>query len=264
MTEAGSSGTGPLAGKVVIVTGGTGGIGCATCAAAARAGAHVVVADIDPARVDAVVATLPGADAGQHLGFRLDVRLEAEVQQLAETTLSKFGRIDALVAGAGILRARGSTLKPLVQVTEDEWDEVLDVNLKGVFLTNRAVLPAMIRQKEGTIINISSVSGLQGRAHDGPYCASKFGVIGLSQALAEEVRSHGVRVQALMPAAIATPMWAQNHPVPPPGDALPPERVADLILFFLTQPADTVIQGAVIAPLGARRRKPSGPAAPGE
>ncbi len=246
-----------LKGKVVIVTGGTGGIGLATCRAAARAGAAVVVVDLIPDRVAAAVQELTqlAATPAGHLGFPMDVRRESDHQNLAQTVLERFGRIDALVGCAGILRKRGTPPKPLVKTTLEEWDEVLDVNLKGVFLSNRAVLPAMIKQRAGTIINISSVSGLQGRAHDGPYCASKFGVIGLTQSIADEVRSYGVKVQAIMPDAVATPLWAQNHPVPPPGDALPPERVADVIVFMLAQPDDTLLLGSVIAPLGARRRK---------
>jgi NAD(P)-dependent dehydrogenase (short-subunit alcohol dehydrogenase family) len=255
-----------LEGKVVIVTGGTGGIGWATCRAVAGEGGAVVVADVSRERVEAAVRELPAplsARAG-HLGLAVDVRREDETQNLAKRTLERFGRIDALIACAGILRRRGTGPKPLVQTSTEEWDEVLDVNLKGVFLTNRAVLPAMIQQRSGIILNLSSVSGLKGRAHDGPYCASKFGVIGLSQTVADEVRTYGVKVQALMPDSIATPFWEQNHPVPPPGDALPPERVADLILFLLTQAEDTVLVGPVIAPLGARRRKGAGkPAAEG-
>jgi NAD(P)-dependent dehydrogenase (short-subunit alcohol dehydrogenase family) len=250
---------GRLKDKVVIVTGGTGGLGLAVCQKAAQEGAAVVVADVDRERIDRAVANLPpptGAVAG-HLGFALDVRQEADNQELASKTLERYGRIDALVACAGILRKRGTSPKPLVETTAEEWDDVLGVNLRGVFLGNRAVLPTMIKQRSGTILNISSVSGLKGRAHDGPYCASKFGVIGLSQSIADEVRSYGVKVQALMPDAIDTPFWDQNYPVPRPGDALQPERVADLILFMLAQPDDTVLAGPVIAPLGARRRKPA-------
>jgi NAD(P)-dependent dehydrogenase (short-subunit alcohol dehydrogenase family) len=251
--------SGRLNGKVVIVTGGTGGLGLAVCRRAAQEGASVVVADVDKGRIDQALASLapPHPPAAGHLGFVLDVRRETDNQELARATLERFGRIDALVACAGILRMRGTSPKPLVQTTTEEWDEILDINLRGVFLSNRAVLPTMIEQRVGTILNISSVSGLKGRAHDGPYCASKFGIIGLSQSIADEVRNYGVKVQAIMPDAIDTPLWDQNYPVPRPGDALPPERVADLIVFMLMQPEDTVLVGPVIAPLGARRRKAS-------
>lgn len=249
-----------LRGKVVIITGGTGGIGLATAHAVAALGAGVVIADLDPARVAEVAAEVAqaGAAAGSPgaIGIAMDVRQEADHARLVQATLERFGgRIDALICCAGILRKRGTGPKLMVDVDCEEWDDVIGINLKGTFLANRAVLPTMIAARSGTIVNISSVQGLQGRAYDGPYCASKFGVIGLSQAVADEVKSFGVKVQALMPAAIATPMWQQNLPAPMPGDALPPERVADLIVFMLLQPEDTVIVGPVIAPLGARRRK---------
>jgi 3-oxoacyl-[acyl-carrier protein] reductase len=257
MSHSTPGGTGRLDGRVVIVTGGTGGIGRATARAAAVEGASIVAVDVAQPSVDELVEELgriAPVPAG-HLGLAVDIRDEAACEGMAQATLERFGKIDALVACAGILRKRGTPPKPVVKTGLDEWEEVLAVNLRGTFLCNRAVLPSMIARRSGTIINISSVSGLKGRAHDAPYCASKFGVIGLSQSVADEVRSYGIRVQAIMPEAIATPMWDQNHPMPPPGDALPPERVADLILFMLTQPEDTMLVGPVIAPVGARRRR---------
>ncbi|MFO0896246.1 MAG: SDR family NAD(P)-dependent oxidoreductase [Pirellulales bacterium] len=248
---------GKLQGQVVLVTGAAGGIGRATCRAVAELGAAVVAADVDAVRLDDCLADIRQASTCDEapLACGLDVRDEASVAALVAAIEERFGRLDALVHCAGVLRARGTPPKPVASTSLDEWNEVVDINLLGTFLLNRAVVPLLIKQRGGSIINVSSVSGLKGRAHDGAYCASKFGVIGLSQSLADEVRSYGIRVQALMPDAVDTPIWAQNHPLPPPGDALPPERVADLIAFMLTQPADTVLVGPVIAPLGARRRK---------
>ena len=257
MSSTATSAAEDLRGKVVIITGATGGIGLATAKAIAAKGGSVVVADIDTERVTAVVTELDASHggAGAHLGLAMDVRREADHERLVRGSIERYGRIDALIACAGILRRRGTPPKVLVDVTTEEWDDVIDINLKGVFLSNRAVLPAMIAQRNGMIINISSISGLQGRAYDGPYCASKFGVIGLSQSVADEVKSYGIKVQALMPGAVATPFWEQNLPAPMPGDALPPERIADLIVFMLLQPEDTILVGPVVAPLGARRRK---------
>jgi 3-oxoacyl-[acyl-carrier protein] reductase len=141
----------------------------------------------------------------------------------------------------------------MVELSTEEWDEVLDTNLKGVFLSNRAVLPTMIRQRKGNVINISSTSGRQGRAHDSAYCASKFGVIGLSEAVAEEVRQYGVRVQVVLPDAVDTPIWKQNGPVRP-EQALDAQRVADLILYLVNLPEDTIMLSPVIAPFRTRRR----------
>ena len=244
-----------LRGKVVIVSGGTGGIGHATARAIGELGGSVVVADLDRARVESVAAEIASLGDGGTLGVAIDVRREEDHAQLVLATLERFGRIDALIVCAGVLRKRGTAPKLAVDVGIDEWDDVMAVNLRGVFLANRAVLPTLVAQRSGMIVNLSSVQGLQGRAYDSAYCASKFGVIGLSQAIADEVKSFGVKVQALMPAAVATPFWEQNLPAPMPGDAMPPERIADLIVFMLLQPEDSVLVGPVIAPVGARRRK---------
>ena len=244
-----------LAGQVAIVTGGASGIGFATCLALARAGACVVLADLGSARVEQAVAQIEDtAPAAARLGLALDVRSEADMAQMAERTLDRFGRIDMLVAAAAILRAPGTPPKPVLDTSAAEFDQVIETNLKGVFLSNRAVLPAMIRQRSGNILNIASVSGREGRANDAPYCASKFGVIGLSESLAAEVRNYGVRVQILLPDATDTPMWEQNRPVPRPPETIPAERVAETILFLLTLPEDTIIIAPVIAPFRTRRR----------
>ena len=245
--------------KVVIVTGGASGMGRATCSALAREGAAVVVVDVHQENIDATLRDLREIREEQDafLGLLLDVRDERAMESMAERTIEKFDRIDALVASAGILRGTGSSPMPLARISTSEWEQVLDTNLKGMFLSNRAVLPTMIKQRAGDIINISSVSGKQGRAHDAPYCASKFGVIGMSESLAEEARGYGVRVQIIMPDAVDTPMWDQNGPVPCPSDALPPERVAELIVYMLKQPSDTMLLGVTIALFRSRRRKKS-------
>jgi len=244
-----------LHGKVVIVSGGAGGIGFATACAVGELGGTVVVADLDAARVEAAATEIAGLGAAATLGVAIDVRREEDHTRLVQATLERFGRIDALIVCAGILRKRGTAPKLAVDTGVDEWDDVMAINLRGVFLANRAVLPTLVAQRSGLIVNVSSVQGLQGRAYDSAYCASKFGVIGLTQAVADEVKSFGVKVQALMPGAVATPFWEQNLPAPMPGDAMPPERVADLIVFMLLQPEDSMLVGPVITPVGARRRK---------
>lgn len=204
-------------------------------------------------RIDEVVAAMAPV-AAAHLGLALDVRNEADMGEMADRTLERFGRIDMLVACAGIVRPPGTPLKPLAQVSLAEWQQVLDINLKGACLSNRAVLPAMIEQRRSDIINVSSVSGLKGRAHDAPYCASKFGMMAMTASLAEEVRNHGVRVQVAVPDAVDTPIWQQNAPVPIPAGALSPDRVALLLLFMLALPEDSLLVSPVIAPFVSRRR----------
>jgi NAD(P)-dependent dehydrogenase (short-subunit alcohol dehydrogenase family) len=247
-----------IAGKVAVVTGGASGIGRATCAALARRGARTVVVDLNREAIDETVAELEAAGV-EALGLCLSVADEAAMAEMAQAVCGRFGRIDILVACAGILRGRGCPPRPLAEVATAEWDEVIGVNLTGTFLSNRAVLGDMIRRRAGQIINVSSTSGLKGRALDAAYSASKFGIIGLSEALAEEVRYHGIRVQVVIPDAVATPLWQQNR-LPAPPDSLAPERVAELIVFMLSLPPDTVLERGVIAPFRTRRRRGPAPA----
>jgi NAD(P)-dependent dehydrogenase (short-subunit alcohol dehydrogenase family) len=236
-----------LRGQVAVVTGGSVGIGRATCVALGAAGAHVVIVGRNRTRIDEALREI-GHDA--HLGLTLDVRSEADMDALPRAVLDRFGRLDVLVAAAGILRPPGSSLKTLVQTPLDEWDVVVGTNLRGMFLSNRAVLPAMIAQRSGQIVNVSSTSGRKAYAFDTAYCASKYGIIGLTEALADEVRPYGVRVQAVLPGAIETPMWEQNGPLRRPHYALPPERVADVILYMLGLPEDAMLANTMIEPVG--------------
>jgi 3-oxoacyl-[acyl-carrier protein] reductase len=251
-----STGSDSVQGKVAIVTGGGGGIGRATCMALRQVGARVVVVDASREALDETLVRLgePSADE-EVLGLCLDVTDESDMEEMVARALARFERIDVLVCAAGILRGRGSLPKPLVEVTAAEWDEVLDVNLKGTFLSNRAVLAAMMDQREGHIVNISSTSGRRGRALDSAYCASKSAVIGLSEALAEEVRRSGIRVHVLLPDAVDTPLWDQNGPVPRPADALPADRVAEFIVYLLRMPRDCILLNPSIVPFKTRRRK---------
>jgi NAD(P)-dependent dehydrogenase (short-subunit alcohol dehydrogenase family) len=250
------AGAGPAAGllngQVAIVTGGTVGIGRATCVALAKEGAQVVIVGRSRERLEQTLAEMARQQIGpEPLGLALDVRQEAEMVEMASRTLERFARIDILVTAAGILRGGAGHLRTLQHMSIPEWDEVLDTNLKGVFLANRAVLPAMISRRRGNIVNVSSTSGRQGLAYDSAYCASKFGVIGLSEALAEEMRHYGIRIQVLLPGAIETGMWNQN-PLPRPKDILPVDRVADFIRYLVTLPADVILPGPAIEPLKTR------------
>ena len=243
---------GLLNGQVAIVTGGTVGIGRATGVALTRDGAQVVIVGRSRERLEQTLAELARHQTGpEPLALALDVRQEADMAEMASRTLERFGRIDILVTAAGILRSGAGDLRTLQHMSVPEWDEVLDTNLKGVFLANRAVLPAMISRRRGNIVNVSSTSGRQGLAFDSAYCASKLGVIGLSEALAEEMRHYGIRVQVLLPGAIDTGMWSQN-PLPRPKDILSVDRVADFIRYLVTLPADVIMPDSVIEPLKTR------------
>jgi 3-oxoacyl-[acyl-carrier protein] reductase len=250
-----------LCGRVAIVTGGAGGIGLCTSRALLRHGASVVSVDLDQDKVDRALADLRTVRAcskasGQVDGITADVSSEAGSAHIAEWTLARFGQIDILVSAAGILRAPGSGPKPAVSMSVGEWDAVIAANLRGTFLANRAVLPSMIARRTGHVINVSSLSGRQGRALDAAYCASKFGVIGLTESVAEEVSRYGVKVTVILPDVVDTPLLDQNGPIPRPDAMLAPERVADLIVYLLSMPDDTVLVAPVLRPARNRRQIP--------
>lgn len=240
-----------LTGRVAIITGAAGGIGGATARALAARGARLVLVD----RSEAALAELAGGLEADCLTLTADVTREDDMARMAEAALERFGAIDALVASAAILRA-GGTMQTLAETPYDDWRRILDVNLTGTFLANRAVLPAMLAARRGDIVNLSSTSGKRGRAFDGPYSASKAGIIGLSEALAEEVMRQGVRVQTLIPDAVETGLWAQlGTAALKPQAMMPAERIGELIAWMLALPRDTYLMNPTVAPVPSRRRK---------
>jgi NAD(P)-dependent dehydrogenase (short-subunit alcohol dehydrogenase family) len=180
--------------RVVIVTGGAQGIGRAYCLGAAAEGARVVVADIADPKPTAKEVEARGAQA---LGIECDVSREADTQRLATETLARFGRIDVLVNNAAIY----GTLKrrPFTEIPVEEWERVMAVNLRGLFLCARAVFPAMKAQGKGKIINIASSTFFKGVPHYIHYTTSKGGVVGFTRSLARELGEFGIRVNAIAP-----------------------------------------------------------------
>jgi NAD(P)-dependent dehydrogenase (short-subunit alcohol dehydrogenase family) len=245
-------------GLVAIVTGAASGIGRATFLALLEAGASVIAVDLNEGLLTQLmneVGCLGDPRRSRACSaFVLDVRKEKDMSDMVLRTVELYGRIDILVNCAAILRLAGTSPKPLAELSVTEWDEVLATNLKGTFLSNRAVLATMIANRRGQIINLSSTSGRQGLALDSAYCASKFGVIGLSQSLAQEVSRYGIKVHVVLPAAVDTPLWHQNGPIPQPVEILPASRVAALVIHLLTLPEDTILVEPVIAPFRSHRR----------
>jgi NAD(P)-dependent dehydrogenase (short-subunit alcohol dehydrogenase family) len=251
----------PLKDMAVVVTGGASGIGIACAKLLLDHGAKVFIADLRPEAIDAAISSLSHSGGTNLHGITCDVRSTADCDRMIDTAQQKLSRIDAVVHCAGILRPPGGRPLPMHELEESEYNAVVDTNLKGTFLVNRAALRAFVKQRAGQIVNVSSTSGRKGRPLDSVYSASKAGVIALSESIAEEVRPFGVRVQVVIPDAVDTPLWQQNGILTnsPPG-ALPPERVAELILFCLSLPADTVCENLVIAPFRTRVGKRGVPA----
>jgi len=200
--------------QVAVVTGGGGGIGEGICLCLAREGAHVVVSDVKKDLAEKVAAKVK--ETGQKsMAIHTDVRIADECQSLIDTTIEKMGDLDILVccAGVGGYANRGidsETPLTIENILESDWDMVIDVNLKGVFLCNRAVIPHFKEQKRGKIINISSVGGRQGSDILAPYTASKAGVINWTQSMAIYMARYNVNVNTVCPGIIWTPMWADG------------------------------------------------------
>lgn len=251
-----------LQNRVAIVTGGSSGIGRATAFALVREGVNVVVVGRNISRIEETLAAIREERKNQLstrslLGLALDVRKESDMEEMVQRVMEKCGRIDILIAAAG---TGGSTAMArrlpyaVVQLPTKEWDEVIDTNLKGVFLSNRAVLPVMMTQREGEIINVSSARGAtKGLAYAGAYSASKHGVMGLSEALAEEVHSYGIRVQVILPDVTDTPMMHVTRNLAPHG-LLNPETVANFVISMLALPRDAVFSHPLIEPFAIQGR----------
>jgi 3-oxoacyl-[acyl-carrier protein] reductase len=187
--------------KVAIVTGAGVGIGRALALAFAGEGAHVVINDIqDEGGTKEVVAQIRNMGR-KALYMKGDVALEEDVKRVVSATLGTFGRIDILVNNAGLrtIVYLGVENRPVVDLAVKDWDRMIAVNLRGPFLMSQAVLPQMMKQKQGSIINISSGAGRQGVPGKSAYCASKHGLEGFSKALAGEVKEFNIRVNALVP-----------------------------------------------------------------
>jgi len=191
-----------LQGRIALVTGASQGIGRACALELARAGATVALAARNQAKLAAVAAEIE-AVGGQAVAFALDVASEESIKAGAKAVLDRFGKVEILVNNAGITRdGLAMTLK------RDAWDEVLGTNLTGAFLLTQAVLRPMLKNRWGRIINISSVVGRTGEGGQVNYAASKAGLIGMTRALAREVASRGITVNAVAPGYIETPMTA--------------------------------------------------------
>ena len=243
-----------LADKVALVTGGTSGIGQATALLFAKEGARIAITGRNESRGKEVVKKITEA-GGEAVFMKADVRNSEECRQTVEKTLQAFGRIDILFNNAGVYYHN-----TVVDCTEEEWDLTLDINLKGTYLMSKFVLPTMIAQGSGVIINNSSGWGLVGGNEAAAYCASKGGVVLLTKAMAIDHSSQGVRINCVCPGDVDTPMltedarqrgqpWKEylvNASHRPLGRIGKPEEIAKAALFLASEDS-SFITGAVLA-----------------
>lgn len=215
-----------LAEKVAIITGGGRGIGEATALKFAKEGAKVVVADVNKEDIDQTVQAITEA-GGEAIGMVVDVTNVEQVENMVTETVQHFGSVDIVVNNAGI-----TADAQLIKMEEAQWDRVIDVNLKGVFNVAQAAAKLMKEQKSGVILNASSVVGLYGNFGQTNYAATKWGVIGMTKTWAKELGRFGIRVNAVAPGFIMTPMVQKM-----------PEKVLDMMkgkspLGMLGEPED--------------------------
>lgn len=238
--------------KIAIVTGAASGIGKATATTFAKEGASVMCADINGDGAEAVAHTISDT-GGDAASVTVDVSKEDDIKRMVAETVSRWGRLDVLYNNAGI-----GVGNPVTQVTEEEWDRTIDINLKGVFLGCKHAIPEMLKTGGGSIVSTASNAGLEGAAMLSVYCASKGGVVQLTKALAMEWGRMGIRVNCVCPGVIHTPIldpmlamakaagvseeetWArvgQGHPI---GRVGQPEEVANVVAFLASDDASFV------------------------
>ena len=232
--------------QVAIITGGSSGIGLAVARAALSEGMRVAIVARDKEKLSRAGAALKkeakGAD--RVLAVPADVSAAPQVEGAVRETLGAWKRIDLLVNNAGI-----GHWASIEETGEAEWDRVLGINLKGMFLCTKAVLPVMKRQRSGYVVNISSVAGKQGMGGASAYSASKFGAVGLTESLLEEAIDHQIRATAICPAYVATPMAAGASV--PMAEMIPPEDIGKIIIGLLHLSPVTVIKEIVVRRRGA-------------
>ena len=221
-----------LENKVAIITGGGRGIGKAAAIAMAHAGARVVVAARTLSEIEAV-ATEIRTMGGHAVAIQTDVSKEQDVQHMIQKTLEVYGRVDILVNNAAV----NIPPKSLVDLTLEEWNWVMGINLTGVFLCSKYVLQHMMDQRSGKIVNVSSIGGRRGGKGRTPYRPSKAALINLTECIAAEAKEHNINVNTVCPGATVTDMIRDIFPNRDTRNMMTPEEVADVIVYLVSDSA---------------------------
>lgn len=241
-----------LSGQVAIVTGGGSGQGRATSLLFAQEGAKLVVADMNLSDAEETARLINQNEGGQATAVKTDVTQASDAQSMVDTALTKYGRVDILINNAGMTLFKG-----IDDTTEEDWDRIVDTNLKGVFLCCKAAIPAMRKSSGGSIVNIASVAGLMGMPQHFAYCAAKAGVIHFTKSLALDHGPENIRINCICPGGVLTPMLgeviditnaaqvdrvAKQHAL---GRIADPEEIGRVSLFLCSSDASFMTGAAV-------------------
>ncbi|GIM46321.1 clavaldehyde dehydrogenase [Collibacillus ludicampi] len=233
-----------LKNQVVVITGASRGIGEDIALLFAKEGAKLVLVARNPEDLERIRGKALQSGAEDVLTVTADVSREDEVDVMAEVALARFGSIDILVNNAGV-----GFFKPVTETTLEEWKAMFDVNVTGVFLCTKAVLPAMMEKGSGHIITVSSDVGRRTIANGAGYCATKFAVQAFTEALRKEIREKGIRVSNVLPGMTDTYFAGSMRGIPEKKDWLKGEDVARAVLYIASQPAGVVVDDVTIHPM---------------
>jgi NAD(P)-dependent dehydrogenase (short-subunit alcohol dehydrogenase family) len=237
-----------LKGKAAVVTGASKGIGYAVAEGLAGAGADVVICARNEEEIRRAADTLTAQGGGRVVGVRCDMRSYESVKALIERADAEFGRVDVLVNNAGV-----GTYAPIDELSVEQWTTIIETNLSGVFYACREVVPRMKRQAGGFIINIGSLAGKNPMPGGTAYNASKFGLVGFTEAMMLDVRHDDIRVSSVMPGSVATHF---NNHTPDDSDdwKIQPEDIAEIVLDLLATPARTLPSRVEVRPSKPKRQ----------
>jgi NAD(P)-dependent dehydrogenase (short-subunit alcohol dehydrogenase family) len=236
-----------LKGKVVLVTGAGSGLGEATAHAFDRRGCAVACVDVNLAAAERVSRDLAALDAPS-VALRCDVRDAEAVFRTVEEVVGRHGRLDVVVNNAAV-----DHTVSVADMTVEQWDQELGVNLRGPFLVSKAAFPVMQRQRAGHIVNIASTAASRAWANAAAYHASKWGIVGFSRSLGVEGRPHGIRVTTIVPGGMRTHFFDrfrdQGIPMPDESNLQDPANVAEVIVFAVCMPAGSALQEVIVTPI---------------
>ena len=232
-----------LKGKVAIVTGGGRGLGLAICRMLAECGAIALVADIREELAQKVALEIQ-AEGGKAQALQLDVCDAVAVEKAIAEIVNQYGQIDILINNAGV-----DVTLPVDELSVEDWNRIIAVNLSGPFIMSKFVLPAMKQQQSGNIVNITSTAAKRAWANASAYHASKWGLLGFNHALHVEARPHNIKVSAVVAGGMQTPFLLERFPDIDLNNLQDPKHVADTIRYILMQPAQTVIPEVMVLPM---------------